>query len=335
MSRAITATRFRLPRLLGRGPSLEIHVPIAPTPSFFYQLRCLTHSLRRFGGAYRDAPVIATLGGPVDLDTAHRMSWLAANGIELRWVPEAEFARLGIYATGLRRIQHDFRSDMVLLLDADTLIRRPLDDLIDDSHRSGAVSGVIAHYSPMLDWKVEEPSWAAFFALCGLTTPPLEYEHTGWGYFFMDPRFRDCPAYFNYGVIAAPAAAMAQVGRVAERHLNRIREAMGTYFDGQLALTAAIAELGLPTRALPMRYNMANNPHVEALHHREIDRAVILHLLHEHQARRAETFASLSSIEAFANRADLKVTNALAQEVIRAIYPALALEERSVAQAAA
>ena len=35
---------------------------MSPTSSFLYQLRCLTHSLRRFGGTYRDAPVIATVG---------------------------------------------------------------------------------------------------------------------------------------------------------------------------------------------------------------------------------------------------------------------------------
>ena len=53
-------------RLLARSmhrPTLEVHVPIAPTSSFLRQLHCLTHSLRRFGGAYRDAPVIATVGG--------------------------------------------------------------------------------------------------------------------------------------------------------------------------------------------------------------------------------------------------------------------------------
>src|SRR5262249_15654313 len=63
MSRLIASSRFRLPGLLRRRPTLEVHVPMSPTPSFLYQLRCLTHSLRRFGGAYRDSPVIATVGG--------------------------------------------------------------------------------------------------------------------------------------------------------------------------------------------------------------------------------------------------------------------------------
>ncbi len=95
MSRLIASSRFRLPGLLRRRPTLEVHVPMSPTPSFLYQLRCLTHSLRRFGGAYRDSPVIATVNGdPADERLADRMPWLAANGIELRWVPADKFAAL-------------------------------------------------------------------------------------------------------------------------------------------------------------------------------------------------------------------------------------------------
>ena len=58
------------------------------------------------------------------------MPWLAANGIELRWVPADEFAAFGPRAAVDLRLKHPYRSDVVLLLDADTLIRRPLDDLI-------------------------------------------------------------------------------------------------------------------------------------------------------------------------------------------------------------
>ena len=65
--------------------------------------RCLTHSLRRFGGAYRDAPVIAIVRAErVEEGLAERMPWLAANGIELRWVP-GRVAALGPHATGAAR----------------------------------------------------------------------------------------------------------------------------------------------------------------------------------------------------------------------------------------
>lgn len=318
----------RFPRFLRRRPTLEVHVPMAPTPAFLYQLRCLTHSLRRFGGAYRDAPVIATVGvDRVDEGMAGRMPWLAANGIELRWVPEDEFAASGVSATGAARLDQDFRSDMVLLLDADTLIRRPLDGLIDGAYRDQALCGVIAHATPLGSGRLEDPDWARVFSICGLPAPRLEFEHTGWGYLFNDPRHRRCPAYFNYGVVAAPAASLRAIGPVYREHLARLREAMASYFDAQIALSTSIARLNIPVRSLPFRYNMPNNPLLEALHHQELEHAVILHLLAEQYFKRNEAFASLASLQEFVARTDLRLVSRMAQEVIEAILPALSAEE--------
>jgi hypothetical protein len=329
MIQSLTSAGRRVSQLWHRRPTLEIHVPLSPTPSFLYQLRCLTHSLRQFGGAYRDAPVIAIVWADrVDEGLAGRMPWLAANGIELRWVPEAEVAALGVHAAGAARLQQHFRSDMVLLLDADTLIRRPLDDLIDRAWRASALCGVIAHATPLTSGKIESADWATVFSICGLPSPRLEYEHTGWGYMFNDPHHRYCPAYFNYGVIAAPAALVASIASVFREHLLRLNGAMTSYFDAQLALSTTIAHSNVPVRTLPFRFNMPNNPLLEALHHEELDHAVILHLLAELHFRRIETFASIDSLRDFVARDDLRLVSRMAQEVIAAILPALAAEER-------
>jgi hypothetical protein len=279
--------------------------------------------------------VIATVGAEsIDNGLADRMPWLAANDIELRWVPPDAFARLGIYATGMRRLQYDFRSEMVLLLDADTLIRRPLDDLIERSYRDGVLAGTIAHTTPLSHGKLADFDWAQLFSLCGLPAPRLDYEHTGWGYYFSDPRHRSCPPYFNYGIIAVPARLLSRIGRAYAPCLERVRTAFGSYFDGQIALAMAIAQLDVPVWALPLRYNMPNNPLLEALHHQEIEHATILHLLGEQHFRRAETFASLASLQAFLDLTDLRVISLMAQDVIRAIFPALVAEERRAVEAA-
>jgi hypothetical protein len=335
MSQLIGRDAVRLPEIPRRRPTLEVHVPISPTPSFLYQLRCLTHSLRRFGGAYRDAPVVATVGGdPRDEGMADRMPWLADNGIELRWVPADEFAALGIWATVSHRLQHPFKSDMVLLLDADTLVRRPLNILIERSYRDHVLAGVIAHSSPLDTGKLEDPDWARLFAICGLPEPRLEYEHTGWGYYFSEPRHRYCPAYFNGGVIAVPADLLSAIGPVFAAHLARLRAEVGGYYDTQIALSTAISQLAVPVLPLPMRYNMPNHPFIEALHHVEIEPATILHLLAELHFRRVETFSSRASLEAFLARTDLRLVSAMAQEVIGAILPAIVAEEpNNVAEA--
>src|SRR5262249_60078962 len=96
MRQTITRVRSRLSRLLQRRPTLEIHVPMSPTSSFLYQLRCLTHSLRRFGGAYRDAPLIGGVGADRgDHGLAERMPWPAAHCLELPLGPQAAVASLG------------------------------------------------------------------------------------------------------------------------------------------------------------------------------------------------------------------------------------------------
>ena len=328
MIQTITGACSRLSRLLQRRPTLEIHVPMSPTSSFLYQLRCLTHSLRRFGGAYRDAPVIASVGAArVDEGLAERMPWLAANGIELRWVPEAEFAALGLRAQVAGRFKQDFRSDMVLLLDADTLIRGPLDDLVGAAYQHQALCGVIAAISPLASGRLKDADWARLFAICGLPAPRLDFEHTGWGYMLNHDPYRFCPAYFNAGVIVAPAALLTAIAPVYCDHLTRLLADMASDFDAQIAIATSICQVGAPVRALPFRFNMANNPLLEALHYKEIDHAVILHLLAEQHFRRVETFASLASLEAFLARTDLRVVSRMAQEVIQAIFPDLAAEE--------
>jgi hypothetical protein len=256
------------------------------------------------------------------------MPWLAANGIELRWVPEADFATMGLFASGATRLKHTFRSDVVLLLDADTLIRRPLDDLIECVYHDRVVAGAIAHTTPLTSGKLDQPDWGLLFSLCGLPEPSLEYEHTGWGYMLADTRYRYCPPYFNYGVIAVPAESLSQIGHASEVFLARLREVFESFFDAQIALTMAITQLKVRVRALPLRYNMPNCPLLEALHARELEYAIVLHLLREHQFRREETFSSLANLESFLSRDDLRVVNQIAQGVIGAILPDLAAEER-------
>jgi hypothetical protein len=260
------------------------------------------------------------------------MPWLAANGIELRWASEAEFAALGLRASVVGRFKRGFRSDMVLFLDADTLIRRPLDDLVDAAYQQQALCGVIAHTTPLVVGRLEDADWARVFAICGLPAPRLDFEHTGWGYMgwgytLNDDRYRFCPAYFNAGVIVAPAALLTAIAPVYCDHLTRLIADMASDWDAQIAISTSICQVGAPVRTLPFRFNMQNVPLLEAIHHKEIDHAVILHLLAEQHFRRVETFASLASLEAFLARTDLRVVSRMAQEVIRAIFPDLVAEE--------
>jgi len=174
-----------------RRPSLEIHVPISPTPIFFNMVRCLAHSLRWNGGAYRDAPIIVTAGDRVsDPLLADRLPWLKSCGVELRWARAADFVRDDYFATGHQRLRYEHTADVVLLLDADILIARPFDEMVEAVFEQEIIAGLIAHVSPFEQAKREDLDWHGLWRHWGLGRPDLAYEHTGWGYLSTDERDR-------------------------------------------------------------------------------------------------------------------------------------------------
>jgi hypothetical protein len=311
--------------------SLEIHVVGSPTILFFNMVRCLVHSLRRFGGTYRDSPVIFTVADKQeDPSLADRLPWLKSNGVELRWAPAERFLTQSYIATGYQVAKYRFQSRIVLALDADTLIAGPLDELVNGVARDHVFAGMIAHADPFAN----DPalSWEGLFRHCGLDSPALEHEYTGWGYMNDAPQHRYCPTYFNCGVLCCPADYLHTIGHIIEPLAAKAHEYLGNpFFANQAALAMALAQLKLPTRQLPMRYNFANDPLLEALHADEVPQTRIIHLLRRHQGiYKHELFADLANVEAMLRREDLRVINRRAQEVLRAIWPALRDEEATL-----
>ena len=113
-------------------------------------------------------------------------------------------------------------------LDADTLIRRPLDGLIDLVHRKQVGRRDHRPHQPLAGQQARSPGLGtAVRTPSAWEKPRLAFEHTGWGYYFTDPRLRYCPAYFNYGVVAAPARLIAQIGPVSEAYLIDFARSLG------------------------------------------------------------------------------------------------------------
>jgi hypothetical protein len=314
----------QLPMLfLRRRPTLEVHIPASPTPAFLNMVHYLTRSLRVNGGRYRDAPVVLTLGAETaDPGLARRHPWMADNGVEVRWVDDALYARETYFATACERFRYDFKSDVVLALDADTLIAGPLDQLVDQAHRTGAVCGVVAHVPPF-----GRDEWEAIYRACGLGQLATPCEHTGWGYMFQDETRRYCPPYFNLGVIAAPAAAMRRIGGAIYEHMAIVDGIQPTIYRAQVGVSLAVTRFGLPFRALPFRWNFVNDPLLEALHASELDDVRIVHLLRTHQGiRKHALYASMENVEAMLARGDLRVINARAQRLLAELHPRVKAE---------
>jgi len=284
----------------------------------------LTRSLRVHGGGYRDAPVVLTVGAEQrDPDLARNHPWMTDNGVEVRWVNEALFARESWYATACERFRYEPASDVVLALDADTLIAGPLDELVDEAHRTGAVCGVVAHVPPFS----RREQWQELYRSCGLGELETPCEHTGWGYMFQDESLRRCPPYFNLGVLAAPAAVMRSIGSAIYELMAAVDAVHRTIYRVQLAVSLAVTRFGLPFSALPFRWNFANDPLLEALHADELGDVRIIHLLRKHQIHKDELYASLDNVEAMLARTDLRVINALAQQLLGELHPRVKAED--------
>jgi hypothetical protein len=311
----------RATRFMRRRPSLEIHIPISPTPLMLNMVQCLTLSLRRFGGAYREAPIILSVGDrEIDPGFEARYPWLAKLGVETRFVPEAAFREHSYFATGTARFEHEYRSDVVLFLDADILVAAPFDDLIHDVHRHQHFAGMIALASPILALK-PSVTWKDLYDHCGINRlPDLRYEYTGWPYFLTDaPEHRYCPVYFNYGVVCAPAAMMKRIGPSYFAHYLKLRDRFECVLISQIALTMAVLELDLPYRTLPMRYNFANEMAVEALHAAELPQASFLHLLGKLQIEKFNLYKDIEQIHAMVRRTDLRGVSRMVQQILATI----------------
>jgi hypothetical protein len=307
-----------------RRPTLEVHVPISPTRTFLNMAHYLARSLRVRGGLYRDAPIVLTVGAETrDPDLVGRNPWMAANGVEVRWVEEDLFARESWYGTACERFRYEYASDVVLILDADTLIAGPLDELVEEAYRTGAVCGVVAHMPPL----PRRELWQEIYDACGLGELKTPCRHTGWGYMFQDESLRDCPPYFNLGVLAAPAAVMRTVGSSIYELMAAVDTVHPTPYRVQIAVSLAVIRYGLPFRDLPFRWNFVNDPRLEALHAGELADVRILHLLRKHQIQKNELYASLDNVEAMLARTDLRVINALAQRLLGELHPRVKAED--------
>jgi hypothetical protein len=304
-----------------KKPSLEVHIPISPTSYFFNMTHYLVSSLRHFGGAYKNAKVVLTVGdAEIDNGIAERHPWVRKHEVEIKWLARERFIRDSFFATAVERFCHDFTSDVVLMLDADILIRRPFEELVYDCHRSQRFAGLIAHISPFS----EATGWQRVYDAAGLGEVSLKHEHTGWGYMFNDENNRFCPPYFNLGVLCAPSKVMSAIGEKIYDLMHCVDSLTQSYYRCQLALSLAVTKLAIPYRCLPMRYNFANDVYLEALHGHELPRAAILHLMKDHQQiYKTRLFDDLKHVEEMLGRKDLRGVNLMAQQVLQQIHPAV------------
>jgi len=241
-------------------PRAEIHVAISPTKSFFAQVHYLAASIRQRGGALSHAPIIVTVGDDCDpFDIAHELPWARHYPVCFRWLPRHLYRQHSYYATAAQRYCYEFSAPLVVLLDADLVFRRDMDDLLDQVALQPALHAMLAYCSPwgnsgLLSIRGDEEWWRMSFQAAGLGEPPFVCQYPGYGVLFSEGA-RRCPPYFNQGVVVAPAPLIAAIGAGLFQEMEIANRTVETFYRVQVALCHTIARKQLPWRVLPMRYN--------------------------------------------------------------------------------
>ncbi|MEO6969355.1 MAG: class I SAM-dependent methyltransferase [Chthoniobacterales bacterium] len=303
---------------------LEVRVPISPTPDFFRRVHFLAASLRQLERSIGSYLLVVCVGGDVEPhDLYEAEPWSKNYPIIWRWANREKFRRDGYWETSREIFRQPMHGRIIMCVDADVIFVRDFSDLLQELLAAPAVAGVIAHAPPVRGPALVE-LWPRLCAGYRVPLPPAIHEYTGWSFMTHD---RMTPVYYNFGMVLMPAGLMAAVSAEMEPADDFVNANLETFFRFQIALTVAIQKAGLPSRALPLRYNFPNDPQFDARYPDELSEIRILHYLRCEIVHREENFRSLESVAALIARSDLRDSNEILRRRLAELYSLVEEEE--------
>jgi hypothetical protein len=286
---------------------LECRIPISPTSSFLNRTVLLAKSIRRW---YPDARVVAYIGSECSHDALRRFVYpdLTLEGIDVVLVDREVFlfwagSRSPYLATMNARFHKTTQADHILIMDADVLCTARFDELFE----TDAVQGMQAHMPPYGD-----ADMFRLFVAMGLKPPVFNQLYSGAG-IMCGPNTRG-PAYFNSGMIFAPASQFNALCEPYHEAIEVLRRTVNdTYWFDQLAVMLALAKVGEGWDSLPQRFNFPNQREFDVAFPDELKDVRFLHYLRTDTVDRDREFVSDEAMDAFVARRDLTGSN----EVLR------------------
>ncbi|MEO7167153.1 MAG: hypothetical protein ABI016_08960 [Chthoniobacterales bacterium] len=306
---------------------LEVRVPISPTPDFFRRVHFMAASLRALEAQIGSYLLVVCVGGDVEPYDLHQAEpWSKSYPIIWHWTDRERFQCDGYWETSREIFRQPSRGRIVICADADVLFVGDISDLLRDLESDPALAGVIAHAPPFPHDQFAD-TWRQLSA--GYQTPPpgFDYQHTGWGFMVRREALRFTPPYFNFGMIAAPAAIMELVSLEIEKADDFVNANHQTFFRFQVALTLTIQKHRLPVRALPLRYNFPNDPRFDANYPEELSAVQVLHYLRCEILHREKDFRRLDRVAALIARRDLTGSNEVFRRHVAMLFPFVRAEE--------
>ena len=232
-------------------PTTEIHVPISLNRQFATQTMLLVRSIAERAQLPGDWRVVLTVSRDTEhtLDTS-LMGWTRDHRVELRWVEERWWQRYHWAGTGLQMQLHAHDADVVLFMDADTVVVGPLTELVESVAADPAWAAWPAWQPPVgLDLD------AALLA-CGISDAKRDLSYSGFGLAFAAPRH--CPPYFNLGFVAVEGELARAMAQTIAADFEDVAARFRNWYSSQVAACVNILRHRYPYRALDMRYNLSN-----------------------------------------------------------------------------
>ena len=328
----------------GRGEAAIIHARIptmrlefllcgSPVDAFWSQCAMFRRSLDSLGPLYEAARLVIAVEAPDSNCLPHGWKPYFRN-IEVVGAgnrPEPPHAPQYWAQSDIVYDLLDDGADVSFICDADVLPMAPLPQAFLGSFKSRpAVCGVPAHVPPYLQDGLgravfEKPPssrelWDFFSTRILGKRIMLPFTYTLQESGAKEP----CPFYINYGVFAGPPRMLRELHRELTAIEPQVISLLNNDFYGQIALSLAVERIGMPCRALPMRYNFPNDPLADRLYPRELEQVLFMHYLRMNVFDRHKIFAAPTEFEAFL-RLDLSGSNAVFRDRIArlcsGIYP--------------
>lgn len=298
---------------------LEFRIPISPREGFFAQVRLFHFALQQLGGDYAAARVRVVVGDRCDLDQVRRSNgWSENANIVWESVPNGLADVAGMWGTANWRLSlPPDGADVVILSDADTVLLRDIDPILDDLASTGAVvRGHMAHYPPPVGREEPAPADACFW--------PAILDDFGarwtqpWERYSMDVHrsLPVTPPYFNLGFVAMNPAALAQLGTDIHWTSAWVQQRWGSHMRCQIALSLAAMRRDMDIGCLPAPYNAANDIHHFAINDMAPEDIRVLHYLRENEFQR-DRFLLPGHVDEFLAREMELPANRLLQDLVR------------------
>ncbi len=275
-------------------------IPASPTDGFFGQIAMFRRALDHLGGPYRKATVIAVFGAEEQVSIPR--AWEPyLHRVTVHAVPPSEFQKksYGAQANARWSVAPE-DCDLVIFADADVLMVRRIDDLLERLLAESSVAGAIAHYPfPQFPGDVPAQKWDSLARESIGRKIRLDYRHT------LAPDSapaaqRDCPFYVNFGFVIVPRALYSSLGA---RYLGLVDQVAGRladpYFSGQVSLAMAVNALDLPCTDMDMRYNFPNDALAEQRYPESMRDVRVIHYLRTHRFDRQMIFSSSTDFRSF------------------------------------